>query len=602
LAAHESLNKSMDKAVAHYASLFWLPSFKKVIFLLIMACVVVGLLSSLVSFSPLESLPKGLILGLSLFCASMLSNYVASTLILEHDPIYTLRRIAAISLYCWGIWFFFILIGVVVALLFDFSLWVKLCLLGFSAVVIFRLVVISATSSAEYERQVVASLMEPFFCVSLFLLFWGKTNTMILLFLLISVFVGLVSSYFFLSFLNRVGNQALGIASLSFFKAFLLNWVAELNAPFEEHLEKLGEKKDVEVFVIKFSSQKAKAMIVVPSVHPGPFKNIGSSLLPSMLKSTLEKRLNCVASVPHGLLGHEFDLASQRQNQKVIDYVVEASNFETDKTKATPFIKVSNGLATACCQIFGNFAILSFTLAPKTTEDLPQELGIFVLQEAKKRRLNCCVTVNAHNSINGTVNHQEALEALKNVAVSCLEKALNLRQLPFEAGAATIVPKEFTLSHGIGPGGITATVVKVGEQKTAYIIIDGNNMVAGLREKILSALYEIGINEGEILTTDTHSVNAVVLGKRGYHPVGEVINHESLIRYIKEATLAAMADMEYVNAACRRVLIPEVKVIGEKLLATLCLLIDKALQTAKKVVFPIFAMCGAFLMFVLTFV
>jgi putative membrane protein len=386
------------------------------------------------------------------------------------------------------------------------------------------------------------------------------------------------------------------------FKAFLLNWIADLNAPFEEFLEKLGENQDVEVSMIKFSSSKPKAAIIVPSVHPGPFKNIGSSFLPSMLKTALEKRHNCVVCVPHGLLGHEFDLASQSQDQKIIGQVVELAKFEVTETKATPFVKVSNGLATACCQVFGNLVFLSFSLAPKTTEDLPQELGLFVRQEAEKLGLTCCVVVNAHNSIDGTFGVQEALASLKTVAIECLKKAVSLRRLPFEVGAATVIPREFGLGDGMGPSGITVVVVKVGEYKTAYIVIDGNNMVSGLRERILSALRSIGIDEGEVFTTDTHSVNAVVLNERGYNPVGEAMNHEKLIGYIKEATLSSLSNLESVKAGCRSITISNVKVIGEKRLETLCLLIDRTLKTAKKVVVPIFAITGLLLMLILMFV
>ena len=197
---------------------------------------------------------------------------------------------------------------------------------------------------------------------------------------------------------------------------------------------------------------------------------------------------------------------------------------------------------------------------------------------------------------------QEALDALKDVAVTCLDKAVSSKQLTFQFGAATVIPKEFNLKDGMGPGGITVMVAKVGEQETAYVVIDSNNMVTGLREKILSSLLSLGINEGEVFTTDTHSVSAVVLNKRGYHPVGEVINHESLIGYIKEATFSAISDLERVRAACRSITVPDVKVIGEKLLETLCLLIDKSLQRAKKIAVPIFATNGLFLMLILMLV
>ncbi|MEM3356256.1 MAG: DUF2070 family protein [Candidatus Bathyarchaeia archaeon] len=467
---------------------------------------------------------------------------------------------------------------------------------------ILRLIVLWATSSVNYKRFLAAATIQPLFCLIPFVTLWmhaGFSPTLSMALYLFSSFIlGISASFAFIFLLNRLGLRTLGAPSLSLFRAFLINWITDLNAPFEGFLEKLGELRDVEVSLIRFDSKKPKAIMAIPSVHPGPFKNIGSSLLPSMLKAALEKESNCAVCVPHGLLGHEFDAASQLQSQRIIDCVVESASFETRDARATAFVKVSDGVATACCQIFGDSALLTLTLAPKTTEDLPQELCFFVRKEAEKHGLKCCV-INAHNSLDGTVDSEEALNALKNVAAECLSKALSMERLPFEVGAATIVPREFGLKDGIGPGGVTVVVVRVGEQKTAYVVVDGNNMVAGLREKILFALASLGMSEGEVFTTDTHSVSAVVLNRRGYHPVGEVIDHERLIAYIKEATLSAISNLERVKVGCRIITVPDVKVIGEKLLEKLCLLIDKSLQRAKKIVFPIFATYGLLLMLIL---
>lgn len=601
MASSDPLTISMDKAVKHYSSLFKLPPYGKMVLLLALLCMGSGVLSTIILFPSLYGLIMGILLGVSLLLTNIALDHVISILILKGDPIYDLRRTTGLSLFSWVFWLFFIFIGAIVAVWFGSIWWIRLCLLGFSAVLIFRLTVLNATSFKSYSKLLIASFLQPIPCVLQLMIIWTKIDYLLFLFLVFACVVSIISSWLFLSPLNRVGEKTLKVPSLSLLKAFLLNWVADLNAPFESFLEQLGEEQNVEVSLIKFDSAKPKAVIAVPSIHPGPFKNIGSSPLPSMLKTSLENTLTCVACVPHGLLGHEFDLASQSQNQKVISQVIASVNFEGLEAKATPFVKVSNGIATACCQIFGKSAFISFTLAPKTTEDFPQELGSFVNQEAERHGIACYTVVNAHNSINGNIDTEEVLRSLKAVAVECLEKAVSLKQLPFEVGVANVKPKEFSLKDGMGPGGITALVVKVGVQKTAYIVIDGNNMVTGLREKILSALSSIGINEGEIFTTDTHLVNAIVLVERGYHPIGEVIDQEKLTGYIKEAIVAATSNLERVKVACRKVEIRNVKVIGEKALETLCLLIDKAKRRAKRIVAPVFASSGTILMLFLVF-
>ena len=607
LATEDSLSQTIDRAVKRYSSLFKLPSYARVVVLLALICIGGGLISTAALFPSLDGLLSGLLLGSSLFLLNLVSSYVISTLVLRGDTIYDLRRTVALSLFCWMMWLAFIIIGVVVATPFGLSWWVRLCLLGFSAVVILRLIVFDSTSRKSYGRRLIASVLQPFACAVPFLVFWTAIayplTLYMLLYFVFSLGISIAASHFFLSTLNRVGQQTLGVPSISLLKAFLLNWIMDLNAPLEELLEKLGEEQDIGVSLMKFGSSKPKAAMVIPSVHPGPFKNIGSSVLPSMLKSALERKLNCVVCVPHGLFGHELDLASQAQNQKLIDRIVESADFEAAETKATSFVTLSNGTATACCQIFGKFVFISFTLAPKTTEDLPQDLGLYVREEAEKRGLTCSGVVNAHNSIDGVANMQESLDELKAVAVACLEKAVLKERLPFQVGAATVIPEEFTIRDGMGPGGITTIVVKVGKQKAAYIVIDGNNMVSGLREKVLSALHSLGIDDGEVFTTDTHAVSAVILSQRGYNAVGEAIDHERLIAHIKEATVVAMSKLEHVKtASCCNITVPSIKVIGKKRLETLCLLVDRAIWKAKRIVVPIFGISGLFLMLILLFV
>jgi putative membrane protein len=598
----DSLNHSMNSALKHYSSMFFLPSFQKAVTIIAVLCIGGVWLSTFSLFFSLDGLIGSLLLGVSIFATVLFSDYIISKRVLEKDAIYVLRRTVALSLFHWVLWLFFIILGVALAALLGLFWWVKLCLLGFAAVTTFRAVVFIATSSVGFLRRLVASLFSPLLCMVPFMVFWASVDSafalQIIPFLVISPIASCSFAFLFVFFVDLLGRRAYGVPSMSLFRAFMLNWVAALNAPFEAFLEKLGEDEDVEVALLKFDSHKPKAAIIVPLVHPGPFKNIGSSLLPSMLKRDFEKKFGCDTCVPLGILGHELDLASQAQNKRIITHVIEAAKFPVSAYKATPFIRVTEGFATASCQVFGKTAFLSFTLAPKTTEDLPQELGRVVSEEAAKLGLECTIVVNAHNSINDVVE-EVSLDSLREVASKCLKKIVSLPSYAFEIGAFTVFPKEFRLEDGMGPGGITAVVAKVAEQKTAYVVIDGNNMVSGLREKILTSLKSSGFHESEVFTTDTHAVSAVVLGRRGYHPVGEAMNHKTLISYIREATRAAVANLESCNAGCLRLVVPKVRVIGEARLASLSLLVDKALRRAKQIVAPIFVSEGLFLILLL---
>lgn len=606
MANTDSFNQYLDKAVKHYSSLFKLPSYRRIVLLLSAVCVASGLLSTFVfSFSPL-GLVYGLILGFALLFMTLCTNYLLALFVLKGDPIYDLRRTAALSLFCWALWLFFIFIGYAVASFTVFPFWtVKLCLLGFSTVLIFRIIVLYSTSSMNCQRFLFASILPPFLWLIPFVFLWWLNSvnaTAVLGFSVIALAVAFGSSFSFIFILNSIGKRFTGEQSIPIFRAFLLNWVADLNAPFEAFLEKLSEEHDVEVSIIRFDSSRPKTLIAVPSVHPGPFKNVGSSLLPSMLKTALEQKFGGVACVPLGLLGHELDVASQSQVQKIIAGAVESADFRAKEAKATPFIKVNDGLATACCQIFGKTAFIAFSLAPKTTEDIPKELGDVIRREAEKLGMESCIAINAHNSINGVVDVQAALNALKNVAVACLKEAISARSTSFRVGATTVMPKEFSLRDGMGPGGITVVAVEVDARKTAYVVVDGNNMVSGLREKILDTLKPLGFVDGEVFTTDTHAVNAVTFNERGYHPVGEVMDHEKLVSCIVEAAENALANMEPARFGYKSTLIRNVKVIGQKPLEKLCALTDKVIQAAKRIVVPLFSVTFLVLMLILFYV
>jgi putative membrane protein len=349
------------------------------------------------------------------------------------------------------------------------------------------------------------------------------------------------------------------------------------------------------------TAEKIKAVIVVPALHPGPFNNLGSSLLPSMIQTSMQEKFDCVVSVPHGLVMHELDVVSQSQTQRVVKKMLDFVGSSASHSKATSLVRTKSADAKASCQIFGDYAFLTLTNAPKTMEDLPPELDSFIVGEAEKRGLSA-LAIDAHNSIGGPFDIDDAVASFSEASVDCLEKALKLKRSSFKMGAATVVPKEFTVKDGMGPGGISVIIAEVDGQKVAYVTIDGNNMVSGLREKILASLKELGIADGEVLTTDTHSVCAMIRSARGYNLVGEAIDHSKLISYIKEAASHALDNLEPVEVSWCTEVIPDVKVIGEQQITELTVLADKTTERVKRVALLLFPGAAVFMTLLLLFI
>ncbi|MGD6806508.1 MAG: DUF2070 family protein [Candidatus Bathyarchaeia archaeon] len=590
----------MDNAKKHYSSLFSLPSYQRSLVSIAGLCIIGVTLTACAFFPPLNSL----ILGISLFIITLLTDSLLSKVILRNDPIFIIRRTSGMSFACWLLWLAFAALGAILGFLgFGWLLWVKLTLIGFAATLTLRTLVLSATSTTTKPRQIASAIFGPVLCIGAFFVFWvtlaGNITLQFLPFIILSPIISYAAVYLLLRSIDRLGKSGYNLPAMSLFRAFLLNWVTDLNAPLEAHLEAMGENSDIHVSILKFDSSKLKAAIIMPLVHPGPFKNIGSSLLPSMLKHDFDKAYNCDSCTPLGILGHELDLASQEQNRKIVAEVLSRAKFKAESANASPYVRATDGAAIASCQIFGDTVFLSFSLAPRTTEDLPQELGRFVEEEAKKYGLTHAVVANAHNCLTPVMDTAEHVDELKRAAAKCLKAAFELPKKPFKVGSATVYPSDFTQKQGMGTGGITTIAIEVEGQKTAYVVIDGNNMIPHLREKILDTLAALGFKDGEVLTTDTHAVSALSTGSQGYHPVGEAMNHEVLIKHISDAAKTAATNLEASKAGCIQFIVPNIRVIGEERLDAISTLVDKAITKAKHVVAPIFGVEGLLLILLL---
>ena len=606
MASNSALPSEMSRVAERYSSLFTLPSLRTILKYAFASCLAGGLAAS-ISYNPsLDGLITGFFTGVSLFLATLFADYLNDQVFMQGDPILDFRRCSFLSITSCVILSIFASAANIASIrIGHLGLWVKILAAGFFAALTLRLFVLSAVSSVSYWRILSSALLQPVLLLILLsiqpIVEHGFRPYLILPFLvsILLVFSGL---YLFVSRVDTIGKERFGIRSLSLFKAFLANWTESLNEPLEDFFERFGEEMNVKVSLLVFRTKKEmKTAVAIPAIHPGPFKNVGSSPLPGMIRSSLEDRLKCIVSVPHGISGHDLDLTSQVQNEKVIHKLLDSTNFETFDSYATPFVRSEVDGAKASCQIFGDCALFTLTLAPETMEDLPRELDLTIIREAKKRGLATAITIDAHNSIQGPFDPTKATELLRRAAADALEKVVRCRRHSFEVGTAEVNPTEFSIKDGLGPGGISLVAIKVSDQKVAYITIDGNNMVSGLREKILTRLKASGLTDGEILTTDTHIVNGVVRVDRGYHPVGEAMDRERLIKYIEKAALEALDNLETAESSWRVEEVNGVKTIGEKQLQEICLLTNRTMRRTKRTAMLVFPSLAAILTVILIF-
>ena len=597
------MNEHIDRTAKRYSALFDLPPHKTIVIELFVTCIFIGtLIQTRFRSAQPYSLALGLVLGATLFALTLASDFIIQVSSLKTDPLFSFRRSSALSVYSLLLWVALITLGIIA----DYSvsgIWLEFFLLGFCAALALRLLVFFAASFAGVAKAAFFAGLQPVLYVfSVIYTLSAATafvvNAPLLVFFALSVLVTVVATFAYVFLIDRVGQAILGVGAFSVLKAFLTNWAEGLNEPFERLFERFSQTSEIQLSTLLFRNKKkiVKAIMIVPAFHPGPFKNIGSSGLPHMIQNAVESKLNTsIAMVPHGLSGHNLDLATQADNQLVLERTLKLTEASKFGATATSSLHVIGNGADVGCQIINGCALVTLTLAPETMEDLPPELNQALINAAKKNGLSTAIAVDAHNSINGPFNVDEAVKPLREAAFAGLERSSKLKAVDFQIGVARQAPKEFGLGDGMGPGGIVVLVVKAAGQTTAYVTIDGNNMITGLRKRILDALNEIGINEGEVFTTDTHAVNAVVMDARGYHPVGEAMNQDLLIEYIKKATKSALENLEPAEAAWATDTVPNVKVIGEQQIAAMSTLLDKGMKRARNLALSIFPLAGLIL-------
>ena len=114
------------------------------------------------------------------------------------------------------------------------------------------------------------------------------------------------------------------------------------------------------------------------------------------------------------------------------------------------------------------------------------------------------------------------------------EKLSDVNEVPLLYGIARDECVEYSEKDGIGSGGIIVHMFKnmITYQKTVLVHFDGNNAFMHIRSYILNMLQNIGIEKGEVTTSDSHTV-ARQISKRGYSPIGDKIKIDYILQKLE---------------------------------------------------------------------
>lgn len=434
--------------------------------------------------------------------------------------------------------------------------------LALSLVFALRMLVLLGISVNSLPKVIMPASLQTLF--SAIVLYYYTQTPAVFYDLAISSIIFVSSAIIFVRYVDYPMVKSFGVSSFDFIQDFIAH-LTEGSPAMEEFFEKIGESIDAPVSVLSFKRMdgSTKALIITPYVHPGPMGEIGGGNLPSIVSDAFTE--DGLVFVPHGTAYHDFNLVSADESVKIIAAARRAIARMNHKTMATKSTRVVVGNTKMLGQRFNDSVFLVSTQAPTSTEDIEFSVGFTAMAEGRVAGARNATIIDSHNCTEpfataiepGTRDSYNIIRA----SASSSRTLLSMPAGEMKLGVANS-PPICTRLEGMGDQGIRVAIVEVLGQRTAYIVIDGNNMMRGLREEIMERL---PVDEAEVMTTDTHVVNTL----SGANYVGQHMDCALLKDTITGLVDKAIKDLEPVQSDMEIEIAEDVRVFGSHKIAKL---------------------------------
>lgn len=277
------------------------------------------------------------------------------------------------------------------------------------------------------------------------------------------------------------------------------------------------------------------------------------------MPTVLAKSFDTFTMVSHGPSTHDFNPVSSKEICKIKKVVEEALDGMEYTNLASEFAVVESEGAKLGVQYFGDDIFLLATFAPQGFDDIDFGVGLALIKAAQgQTNAENIVLVDCHNSFKGESGrvlpgNPEVFQLID--AVGKIKKGSTGKM---KMGCASNPIQELGKRSGVGQSGVKVMVVEVNNQKTAYIVLDANNMVIGFRDTIIKAAQDVGLDCVEVMTTDTHFVNTL---SGGHNPIG-TSDPEIILEKIVDCTKKAIDDLETVSVGSKLMKISGINTLG----------------------------------------
>ena len=498
---------------------------------------------------------------------------------------------------------FIVLIGGIITRLINIDIFLNTLLFGCVIIYGFNTLVFWTTSNVRFSKAVTTGLIQPVLILAMYILitflvtdtsFMGSVILQITIKAMIAGIIFVLAIYAFITIIASPFKKNLGIGVLDLLSLFIAHMNEGSNS-LEGLFENMGEAIDTVVTFVSFKTEQGiKALFISPSVHPGPLGDLGGSNMPTILAN----KFDFFTMVAHGPSTHDFNPIAVSEIDKIENSVKRGLKRVEYSSQASKFIRYTEEKANIGVQFFNDGMVILSTFAPEAVDDIEFGVGLTMMAQSRSKcGVEDSIIVDCHNSF--TPESGEVLPGNAEVfqLIDVIDKINPLQEkYDIKIGCYENNMGDLNKQEGIGDSGIKTMVIEVDNQRTAYVLFDSNNMEIGFRQEIIDAVSDMEIDEIEVMTTDTHTVNTL---SRGYNPIG-IAKRAEIIEYVKISIAESIKDLEKVEVGTGTEKILNLNTFGPKNSTELISTISSVVAVSK-IIAPVLLITSLIIAFIWIF-
>ncbi|HET7149635.1 MAG TPA: DUF2070 family protein, partial [Candidatus Nitrosopolaris sp.] len=367
-------------------------------------------------------------LGLAAMTGSVFLDFYA----LRGRKLTKITKVFHVSAFASLLWSLTILLGVVLhTLLTKTTSPISYVAEGMLLAVGMRVGIFTSVFGTGIPRSVAAAFIQPILLILAFmpLGFYQSILSMTPGFAYGSIFIILALAW--ARFADKAGSPSVN-STFNVLQAFLAAWTENSSDRMEEIAEARSRKEKVITYIAKFNSPGSHVSIILPDLHPGPFKPIGGSNLPYILYSEFSRK----ALILHAVSNHSRNIPSKSEVKNYIRTLSHATISETCATGTIPF-QAKIGRSTATGIIFGDTGIVVLSMAPVGMEDVPEGIRLALEGYSFHLGLKHILVVDSHNAMGQELKKSD-YDNLLLAGETCLKGLINAPRYGFKVGYANL--------------------------------------------------------------------------------------------------------------------------------------------------------------------